>query len=78
MPDGCPLWRRLVAFATRGNGRPGSVHLPLRRLGGPGWAWRLGTWGLVVANLLLLARSTWGYAGFFLVFPLLWLVHTRY
>lgn len=78
-PGGYPSWwRRLVVFATRGNGQPGSVHLPLRRLGGPGWAWRLGTWALVAADLLLLTRSMWGYAGFFVVFPLLWLVHTKY
>ena len=77
--DGCPQWwRRFLAFATRGNGQPGSVHMPLGRLGLPGWAWRLGTWVLAVVNLAVLTRSPWGYWGFFLIFGLLWLVHTRY
>lgn len=77
-PGPPPWWRRLVAFATRGNGRPGSVHLPLRRLGLPGWAWRLGTWALVVLVLVMVPRTIWAFGGFFLIFPLLWLVHTRY
>ncbi|VEG27974.1 sensor histidine kinase [Actinomyces howellii] len=77
-PGPPPWWRRLAVFATRGNGRPGSVHVPLSRLGLPGWLWRMSAWLLVAADLALLSRSSWGYIGFFVVFPLLWLVHTRY
>ena len=68
---------RLVAFASRGNECPGSVHDPLHRLGLPGWAWRLLTWTLVAVDLTALTRTRWAYAGFFLIFPMLWLVHTR-
>lgn len=71
-------WDRLVAFVLRDNGDPGGVHLPLRRLGLPGWVWRLLTWVLAVADLVLLTRTPWAYLGLFLLFPLIWLVYTRY
>ena len=71
-------WDRLVDFVSRGNGRPGGVHVPLSRLGLPGRAWRVLTWALAAADLVTLTRTMWACLGFFLVFPLLWLVHTRY
>ena len=77
-PSAGRRWDRLVDFVSRGNGRPGGVHVPLSRLGLPGRAWRLLTWALAVADLVALTRTMWACLGFFLVFLLLWLVHTRY
>ena len=71
-------WDRLVDFVSRGNGRPGGVHVPLSRLGLPGRAWRVLTWALAAADLVALTRTMWACFGFFFVFLLLWLVHTRY
>ena len=77
-PSAGRRWDRFVDFVSRGNGRPGGVHVPLSRLGLPGRAWRLLTWALALADLVALTRTMWACLGFFLVFSLLWLVHTRY
>ena len=77
-PSAGRRWDRFVDFVSRGNGRPGGVHVPLSRLGLPGRAWRLLTWALALADLVALTRTMWACLGFFLVFLLLWLVHTRY
>ena len=77
-PSAGRRWDRFVDFVSRGNGHPGGVHVPLSRLGLPGRAWRLLTWALAVADLVALTRTMWACFGFFFVFLLLWLVHTRY
>lgn len=69
---------RLAAFVFPDGVDPRGVHTPLTRAGLPGWAWRALTWAFIAGDLLVLARSPWGYLGFFIAFPLLWLVHVRY
>ena len=71
-------WRRLIVFASRGNGRPGSVHEPLSRLPLPPRAWRCLTWALAAVLLAALPHTPLAFAGLFILFPLVWLVHTRF
>ena len=75
-----PREETFAAFLVRGfRGTRGlkGVHPPLNRIGLPGWAWRALTWALAIATLALLILTPWAYALFFVVFPLLWLVHRR-
>lgn len=75
-----PREETFAAFLLRGfRGTRGlkGVHPPLNRIGLPGWAWRTLTWALAIATLALLILTPWAYALFFVVFPLLWLVHRR-
>lgn len=71
-------WRRLIVFASRGNGRPGSVHEPLDRIPLPPRVWRVLTWALAAVLLVVLPHTALAFGGFFILFPLIWLVHTRF
>ena len=48
------------------------------RLGPPRWAWRLLAWVLAALTLVLLWWYTWAFVLFFVVFPLLWVVHDTF
>lgn len=58
-------WRRRAA-----DFRPGRTVARL-----PPWAVRLAAWTLAVADLALLPHSSVAFVGFFVVFPMLWMVH---
>lgn len=75
-----PSGETLAGFVLRGfRGTRGlkGVHPPLDRLGLPGWAWRALAWALAAGTLALLTRTSWACGLFFVVLPLLWLVHRR-
>lgn len=83
VPDagGTPVGARRSAEAT---GLPTSAAGASRtralmdRLGPPRWAWRLLAWVLAALTLVLLWWYTWAFVLFFVVFPLLWVVHDTF
>lgn len=51
------------------------LYPALMRFGVPVWAWRTLTWTTAAVGLVLLFWHNWAFVFFFVVFPLLWLVH---